>query len=237
MKNPFRLLVLFSLVTFSPNAEAKQNPQYLEAATLQIDSVFYSPAQDTITPHIFMVTLIEGLDSMNATINGEVIFVARRGDNMLYWGYSHTAILPDGRAGYISPAHLEAVDVQCFKFNFSAHSFTYEKNNELLEVASRKGIDLNELVQRIRKKDREALLMFFELRYSVDGAAWEIYQGEFWRIIHLWNDEEIADFISTLTIDDKVDFCSKLVDTSYFDPDKYYSLHFPKTWKLIEATR
>ncbi len=237
MSNPFRFFVLFSLVILSSRTEAKQNPHYLAADTLQIDSVFYSPAQDTISPHIFMVTLTEGLDSMNATVNANVMFVARRGDCMLYWGDPHTAFLPDGRSGYIPPAYLETVEVPCFKFNFSAHSFTYEKIDELYQAALRTGMDLNELVQRIRKKDSEALLKFFELRYGVDGAAWEIYQSEFWRIVHLWSDEELAVFISGLPEEEKLEFCSKLVDSSFYDPDKYYPLHYPLTWKHIEATK
>jgi len=60
-----------------------------------------------------------GVDNVNAIINDSIMFVATKGQLILYWNYPQTALIADGRFGYIPPELLVRVDTQCFKFNFS----------------------------------------------------------------------------------------------------------------------
>src|SRR5204862_7990019 len=114
-----------------------------------------------------------------------------------------------------------------FKFNFSQHEFIYDKDYELYQSAQTSGIDLNSLVKRIQNKDNNALLQFFKLRDIVDGASAEEFPYEFWALINLWTDNELSNFIRTLSATEKRDFCFLLIKSSYCDPYNYYKLYYP----------
>jgi hypothetical protein len=184
-----------------------------------------------------MAVLKDGLDSVNATVNDSTIFVATKGQLILYWNVPHTAWIADGRFGYIPPEQLFRVDTLCFKFNFSKYEFRYARNDELFEAASWKGEDLNALVKRIKKKDKDAMLKFFDLRDTVDGAAAEILPYEFWRLINLWTDKELSAFISTLDKTKKKEFCELLIESSFTEPYEYYKSYYPLTLKYINQNK
>lgn len=146
MSNPFRFFALFSLVILSPRTEAKQNPHYLAADTLQIDSVFYSNmAQDTIYPHTFSWWHWQRDWTVWMPLSMARLCLSQDAEFVCSIGAIHTR--PSSPMVALVIYHLpiwKQVEVPCFKFNFSAHSFTYEKNDELYQAASRKGMDLND---------------------------------------------------------------------------------------------
>jgi hypothetical protein len=185
----------------------------------------------------FVAMLKPECDSMNAIINDSVIFVAFNGQLLLYDNYSHSAYIADGRSGYIPPEQIIRVDTPFFKFNFSKHQFYYDKEYELYESAQQTGADLNLLIQRIQNKEESALLQFFKLHNVVDGASAEEFSENFWALINLWTDKELLDFIRTLKVTEKKDFCTLLIESSYCNPDKYYKLYYPLTMKEIESTK
>ena len=187
--------------------------------------------------NVFVAMLKPGLDNVNAIINDNTMFVATKGQLILYWDYSHTALIEDGRFGYIPPEQLKRVDTPYFKFNFSKRQFIYDKDYELYQSAQRTGADLNSLTKRIQNKDNNALLQFFKLREVVDGAAAEEFPNDFWALINLWTDKELSTFVTALKGSEKKDFCSLLIESSYCDPYKYYKLYYPLTLKQIEATK
>ena len=216
--------------------DSVKNPLDTSAIVAQTISVGSSNLSDT-SSNVFVATLKDGFDSVNAKINGNTMFVATKGQLLLYWNDPHTAFVADGRFGYIPPEQLIRLDTPYFKFNFSKRKFTYDKDNELHQAAQRTDADLNALVKRIRSKDENALLQFFKLRDVVDGASAEEFPDVFWSLINLWTDEELSSFTSTLKGIEKKDFCSLLIESSYCNPYTYYKLYYPLTLKEIEATK
>jgi len=187
--------------------------------------------------NVFVAMLEPGLDSVKAIVNDSTMFVAAKGQLILYWNYPQTAFIADGRNGYIPPEKIQRVDTSYFKFNFSQHKFIYEKDYELWQSAQTSGVDLNSLVKRIQNKDNNALLQFFKLREVVDGASAEEFPYEFWALINLWTDNELSNFIRTLSVSDKKDFCFLLIESSYCDPYNYYKLYYPLTLNLIKGVK
>jgi len=187
--------------------------------------------------NVFVVMLRPGLDNVKAIINDSTMFFATKGQLILYWNYSHNAIIADGRFGYIPPEQLVRVDTPCFKFNFSRLKFTYDKDYELCLAAQRTGADLNSLVKRIQSKDINALLQFFKLRDVVDGASAEEFPGTFWALINLWTDKELSSFISTMDKSYKKAFCELLIESSFCNPYEYYKLYYPLTLQQINLTK
>ena len=187
--------------------------------------------------NVFVAMLKDGLDNVNAIINDSTMFVATKGQLILYWNDPHTALIADGRFGYIPSEQLKRVDSPYFKFNFSKRQFIYNKDYELYQAAERTGANLNSIVKRIQSKDNNALLQFFKLRDVVDGASAEEFHDEFWALINCWTDKELSTFITTLDGAEKKDFCSLLIESSYCDPYAYYKLYYPLTLKLIESTK
>jgi hypothetical protein len=203
----------------------------IQAPTTEIKNI-----QDS-SPDIFMAMLKEGIDSVNATINDSITFIATRKQLILYWNDPQTAIIADGRYGYIPPEELVKVDSTCFKFNFSKRKFIYSKDDELYQSASANRLELNELLEKIHSKDSKALMQFFNLLKVVDGASVEEFYNVFWAMINLWTDEELSTFINTLNETDRKEFCSLLIESSYYDPLVYYEKYYPKTLIQIEKTR
>jgi len=186
---------------------------------------------------VFLTMLKPGLDNVKATINDSTMFIATKGQLILYWNKPHTAFISDGRFGYIPPEQLVRVNKPLFKFTFSKRNFTYDKDYELYQSAARTGADLNSLVKRIQNKDTTALLQFFRLRDIVDGASAEEFPDDFWTLINLWTDKELSSFISTLNKTEKKAFCELLIDSSYCDPYEYYKLYYPLTLQEINSTK
>jgi hypothetical protein len=187
--------------------------------------------------NVFVAMLNPGLDNVQAIVNDSTMFVARKGQLILYWNVPHTALIADGRSGYIPPEQLMRVDTPYFKFNFSKAQFNYDKDYELYQSAQLVGADLNSLIKKIQSKDTNALHQFFKLRDVVDGASAEEFPGDFWILINLWTDKELSSFITTLKEAEKKDFCSLLIESSYCDPYKYYKLYYPLTLKQIVASK
>jgi hypothetical protein len=192
--------------------------------------------EDT-SSNVFVAMLKDGLDNVKATINDSTMFVATKGQLILYWNYPHTALIADGRFGYIPPELLVRIDTPCFKFNFSKRKFIYDKKYELYQSAKKVSLDLNSLAKRIQQKDSNALLQFFKLRKVVDGASAEEFPDNFWSLINLWSDKELSSFISTLDKLDKKAFCELLIESSYCDPYEYYKLYYPLTFQQINLTK
>jgi hypothetical protein len=188
------------------------------------------------TLNVFMAVLKDGLDSIHATINDSTIFVATKGQLILYWNYPLTALIADGRSGYIPPEQLTRIDTPYFKFNFSKQQFIYDKDYELYQAAKRTGADLNSLLKRIQDKDNSALIQYFNLKKVVDEASAEEFNEHFWQLINIWTDKELSKFISTLKGIEKKDFCTLLIESSYCNPYQYYKLYYPLTLKQITAT-
>ena len=187
--------------------------------------------------NVFVAILKPGLDSVEATINGSTMFVATKGQLILYWNYPHTAFVADGQFGYIPPEQLMRVNKPLFKFTFSNRKFIYDKGYELYQATERTGADLNSLVKRIQNKDNTALLQFFRLRDVVDGASAEEFPDDFWALINLWTDKELSSFISTLDKAETKTFCDLLIESSYCNPHQYYKLYYPLTLQQIKLTR
>lgn len=224
--------------TLGSTFENDSSQKYIELnAKFEQDAFADISTQQDTSSEVFMAILKEGLEKVNATINDSTTFVATKGQLILYWKYPHTAQIADGRFGYISPEQLVRVDTPCFKFNFSKRQFIYGKGCELYQSAKRTGSDLNYLVKRIKYKDNNALLQFFRLHNVVDGASAEEFSEEFWALINLWSDKELSIFIKTLNESEKKDFCTLLVETSYFNPYKYYKLYYPLTLNKIKVTK
>ena len=195
-----------------------------------------SNQQDT-SSQVFMAVLKDGLDNVKAIINDSTMFVATKGQLILYWNDPHTAFIADGRYGYIPPEQLKRVDTSLFKFNFSKRQFVYDKDDELYQSAERTGADLNTLAKRIQNKESKALLQFFKLRDVVDGASAEEFPEDFWALINLWTDKELSTFITTLKGTEKKDFCLLLIESAYCNPNEYYKLYYPLTLQQIETIK
>lgn len=187
--------------------------------------------------NVFVAMLKPGLDNVNAIINDSTMFVATKGQLILYRNYPHTAFIADGRFGYIPPEQLIRVDSPYFKFNFSKRQFIYDKDYDLFQSAKRIGSDLNSLAKGIQQKDSNALLQFFKLRKVADGAAAEEFSDDFWALINLWTDTELSTFVNTLKGTEKKDFCTLLIEASYCNPYEYYKLYYPLTLEQIESTK
>jgi len=183
--------------------------------------------------HNFIAVLKNGVDSANATVNDQVIFVVRKGQQFLYENYSNNAWIADGRSAYIPPDQIKQVDTSYFKFTFSKWGFIKEKDYELYEAAKRENLDLNSIFKKIQAKNGKAMIQLFNLRNSVDGASAEEFPFDFWALINLWTDKELSSFVKTLKGPTKKDFCKLLIDTTPLDkPEEYFRLYYPKT--LIE---
>ena len=194
------------------------------------------PLWDT-SSYTSIVVLKEGIESANAITNDSTIFIAKKGQLMLYWSNSHTAIIADGRDGYVPPEKIKRVNTPYFKFTFTKESFIYNKENELYIASKKNGADINNLTKRINNKDNKALFQFFKLYGKLDGGAADEFMYDFWALINLWTDKELDTFISTLNNADKKDFCSLLIETAYCNPYDYYKLYYPLTLKQIKAIK
>jgi len=187
--------------------------------------------------NVFVAMLKPGLENAKAIVNNRTMFVATKGQLILYRNYPHTALIADGRFGYIPPELLVKVDTPCFKFNFSKRKFIFDNDYDLYQSLRETGADLNDLVKRIQHKEKNALLQFFKLRNIVDGASAEELPDLFWALINLWTDKDLSTFIATLKGSEKKDFCTLLIEASYYDPYEYYKLYYPLTLKQIEAAK
>jgi hypothetical protein len=224
----------------------QNTPKQTDNSSIAVDS--FNNNLDTITKlgqtlvadtssNVFVAMLKPGLDNVKAIINDSTMFVATKGQLLLYWNNPHTAFIADGRFGYISPEQLLRVDTPCFKFNFSKRQLRHEKDYELYQSAQNAGADLNSLIKRIQQKDNKALLQFFRLSDVVDGASAEEFSNDFWLLINLWTDKELSSFISTLEKSDKKAFCELLIESSYSNPYEYYKLYYPLTLQQINLTK
>ena len=234
----FSMSLCISLIFYNTSCKAEnsrkiQNYTYQPTYKLIIkDSTF----KENKFFHSYMATLKDGLKKVNATINDSIIFSVSKGELFFYEQNSEEAWLPDGRIAYIPLEKVKHVDTPLFKFNFQKWDFHKEKDYELLELANSKNIALNSLINKIRNKNSHALMQFFNLRNYVDGAAAEEYSTDFWALINLWNDTELMNFINTLKINKKKEFCKLLLNSTPFEnPEEYYKLYYPSTLKLING--
>ena len=185
---------------------------------------------------IFVATLKDGINEADATMNDSIIFTATKGQLFIYENYSHNAWIADGRSAFISPDQIVKVDTPYFKFNFSKWDFIKTQDYELLIAAKRKKIDLNSLIQKIRHKDKNALKVFLHLQDVIDGAAAEEYYYDFWALINLWNDEELKNFITSLSLQDGLEFSDILINRAPLSKGTdYYQRYYPKTLEKIKT--
>ena len=213
--------------------------KFLTSILLLASGITFGQVKSTpdTSSNVFVAILKPGLDNVKATLNDSTMFIATKGQQILYWNNPHTAFIADGRSGYIPPEQIIKVDKPCFKFNFSKRKFSYNSDYELYQSAERAGTDLNILVKEIQNKSSKALLQFFKLRDVVDGASAEEFQDNFWALINLWTDKELSSFILTLDNSDKKTFCELLIESSYYNPHEYYRLYYPSTLQQIEMIK
>jgi hypothetical protein len=209
----------------SQTPDSTQKPVDRKAANI-IDSSFA----------IFVATLKDGIDEADATINDSIIFKATKGQLIIYENYSQIAWIADGRSAYISPDQIVKVDTPYFKFNFSKWDFIKTQDYELLIAAKRKNIDLNSLIQKIRRKNKSALKEFLHLQDVIDGAAAEEYYYDFWALVSVWTDKELKDFITSLNIQDGLEFGDILINRAPLgNGAEYYHMYYPKTSEIIRT--
>lgn len=169
-------------------------------------------------------------------MNDSTIFVATNGLLFIYENYSQNAWIADGRSAYIPPDQVIKVDIPYFKFNFSKWDFIKSQDYELVIAAKRKNIDLNSLIQKIRLKNKSALKEFLHLQDVIDGASAEEYYYDFWALVNLWTDEELKDFITSLNIQDGLEFGYILVNRAPLGKGiEYYQRYYPKTLEKIKS--
>ena len=185
---------------------------------------------------IFVATLKDGINGADATMNDSIIFKATKGQLFIYENYPQIAWIADGRSAYISPDQIVKVDTPYFKFNFSKWDFIKTQDYELLIAAKRKKIDLNSLIQKIRHKEKNALKEFLHLQNVIDGAAAEEYYYDFWALINLWTDEELKIFITSLSLQDGLEFGDILINRAPLSKGTaYYQRYYPKTLEKIKT--
>ena len=219
----------------SADKTTQTKTQLPDTSTTIVDESTEKSSPDT-TNGTFVATLKDGKEPTNATINDSTIFNVKKGDRFIYENDSHNAWTADGRFGYIPPEDVVKVDTPYFKFNFSKWNFAKDSEYELAQAATKADVDLNSLIQQIRNKNSDALKTFFNLRDKVDGAAAEEYESDFWAMINIWSDGELAAFTQSLGKTDKKDFASLLLDNEFLsNMTSYYQLYYPKTLKEIKA--
>ena len=234
------LIILLIFLTFSQSvlglkiAERKKSIESV-ITFIEQEEKLNKYSSDSLK-YTFLAMLKPGLIEKEAIINDQVVFVVKQGQQILYNEYAHTAYIADGRNGYIPIDDLIRIDTSYFKFNFSKTNFNLSDKNILVRLSKEEGVDINALTQGVINKNSDSLLKLFELRYSFDAST-EVYYTHFWSLLNLWSDDELSDFISNLSFEDKKSFCSYI--TNYHvtfpieNPMEYYRIFYPKTFRIL----
>ena len=234
----FKVIIIstFStLVSCSNSVDKEKQSILVNADTTKLKTATVTN-NDTISTDTYVARLKDGIEKADATINDSTIFVAPKGLLFIYENYSQNAWIADGRSAYIPLDQVIKVDTPYFKFNFSKWNFIKSQDYELVIAAKRKNIDLNSLIQKIRRKDKNALKEFLHLQDVIDGAAAEEYYYDFWALVNLWTDKELKDFITSLNIQDGLEFGDILINrTPLGKGTEYYHRYYPKTFEKIKT--
>jgi hypothetical protein len=232
----FTILIIFALVSCqSSSGTAEKTISRAVDTTKPFVEAKPKNSSDTSFAS-YLATLKNGIEKINATINDSTIFTATKGQLFIYENYSENAWIADGRSAYIPRDQIVKVDTPYFKFNFSKWDFIKDKDYELAIAAKRKSIELNSLIHKIRLKDPKALREFLHLENGIDGAAAEEYYYDFWAFINLWNDDELRNFISSLSLPDALEFSDILINrTPFGNITEYYQRYYPKTLNKIKT--
>jgi len=232
----FIISIIFAFTSCQTSADKNHNriSQTPDSAQKPIDRKAANIIDSSTA--IFIATLKDGINEADATMNDSIIFKVTKGQLFIYENYSHNAWIADGRSAYISLDQIVKVDTPYFKFNFSKWDFIKTQDYELLIAAKRKKIDLNSLIQKIRHKNKNALKEFLHLQDVIDGASAEEYYYDFWALINLWNDEELKNFIASLSLQDGLELGDILINRSPLSKETdYYQRYYPKTLEKIKT--
>lgn len=234
----FKLIILstfLTLISCSGSADKEKQSVLMNADTTKPKTTIVTN-NDSISTDTYVARLKDGIEKVEATINDSTIFIATKGLLFIYENYSNNAWIADGRSAYIPPDQVMKVDTPYFKFNFSKWDFIKSQDYELVIAAKRKNIDLNSLIQKIRRKDKIALKEFLHLQNVIDGAAAEEYYYDFWALTNLWTDEELQDFITSLKLHDGLEFGDILINRAPLsNGTEYYRRYYPKTFEKIKT--
>lgn len=233
----FKTIIVSSFLTLvaCSNSNDKEKQRFTNVDTTKPKTATVTK-KDTISTDTYVAKLKDGIEKVDATINDRTIFIATKGLLFIYENYSYNAWIADGRSAYIPPDQVVKVDTPYFKFNFSKWGFVKSNDYELLIAAKRKKVDLNSLIQKIRRKDKSALKEFLHLQDVIDGAAAEEYYYDFWALTNLWTDNELQDFITSLNLQDGLEFGDILINRAPLGKGtEYYRSYYPKTFEKIKT--
>ena len=234
----FKLIIIsifLTLISCSGSVDKEKQSVFINADATKPKATT-ATNQNAISTATYVARLKDGVEKVDATINDSTIFIATKGLLFIYENYSHNAWIADGRSGYIPPEQVVRVDTPYFKFNFSKWDFIKSQDYELLIAAKRKNIHLNSLILKIRRKDKIALKEFLHLQDVIDGASAEEYYYDFWALTNLWTDEELKSFITSLTLQEGLEFGDILINRAPLGRGaEYYRRYYPKTFEKIKT--
>jgi hypothetical protein len=232
----FIVLTIFAFASCQLSSDQNNQPNSPTSDTTKTFSLTKPSNQNYTTTGTFVAKLKDGIEETNAIVNDSTIFKAKKGQLFVYENYSHNAWIADGRSAFIPPEQIVKADTPYFKFNFSKWSFVKDSDYKLTQAGRRAGVDLNDLLQKARKKNSEALRTFIKLHDKVDGAASEEFYYDFWAMINIWTDSELSAFAKSLNKADKKEFAGLLFDTGPLsNVINYYQLYYPMTLREIKA--
>jgi hypothetical protein len=158
--------------------------------------------------------------------------------------------LKSGCDGFIGKAKLQLLPNEpLMKLNFDRERKLWLKaqsarDSELSEAASsgkEHGFNYHEILTAASTGDLKAIARFFSLARFMDGGAADEYYAEQWELVHVVGDDRFARFLSTQPAKVRENIgvtLSSPGDTEPISkPKPYIKRYFPKTYKLLFATK
>lgn len=186
-----------------------------------------------------IATLNDSINSWDLLVNDQPYHTIQSGDFFYYYPKIKTACSINRKIGIIPTDKIQIIDsLNYLKFEFIPRDLEFKEHHEDLICAKKNGIDYINLVKKAINKDGHALKEILKLESFVDGAATEYFSSRFWKIIHFWSDEELAQLLKNDKTHFKNNFTKFMKNefyTGFTDTEikEYLTLFYPKTLKLI----
>jgi hypothetical protein len=199
-----------------------------------------------------MATLKDPHGSVIVRRYGKVVAKLKGGEHFLVermpdgWN----VYLKSGCDGFIEKADLQLLPNEpLMKLNYDPQKTDWQKrqsapDSELSEAASsgkEHGFDYHEILTAASTGDLKAIARFFSLARFMDGGAADEYYAEQWELVHVVGDDRFAGFLSTQPAKVRENIGVTLSSPGNTDPiskpKPYIRRYFPKTYKLLFATK
>ncbi len=92
----------------------------------------------------------------------------------------------------------------------------------------KKKIDFRNLIELILQFDAKAFKEYVSVGSKVDGAAIEIYESLFWKLLNDWNDADLSKMLKGMDTSSRKAFIDLMIDVNTTWPVEDHNAYYEK---------